>query len=279
MGRSKKGIDYQFVARPIAVLVDDYPPGFFDPAHSHVRAQLVYATTGVTILSTTDASYVAPPQRAIWVPAGVKHEVRCRGRVQIRTLYVASDAAPNLPTTCQVIEVSNLLRELILEAGNLPIEYELEGRDQHIMLLILDEIRRAPRIPLSVPMPENERLARICKAILADSAQHDALNDWANAAAMGRRTFTRTFRRETGMSFATWRQNVRLMDALSRLATGSSVTATALDVGYNSPSAFTAMFRRAFGVPPTHYLVDASSTPSPASGAGTSTGNRPTNLS
>ncbi len=256
MGRSKKGIDYQFVPRPIAVLMDDYPPGFFDPRHTHVRAQLVYATSGVTILSTNDASYVAPPQRAIWIPAGVEHEVRCRGRVLIRTLYISPDAAPDLPKTCQVIEVSNLLRELILAAAELPIEYDLEGRDARIMMLILDEIHCARRIPLCVPMPVNERLARICKTILADPAQHDALNDWASAAAMGRRTFTRSFRRETGMSFAMWRQQVRLMDALSRLATGHSVTATALDVGYNSPSAFTAMFRRTFGVSPTHYLTD-----------------------
>jgi AraC-like DNA-binding protein len=261
MDRSKKGIDYQFVDRPVGVLLDDYPPGFFDPAHSHARAQLVYATSGVIILSTNTASYVAPPQRAIWVPAGVKHEVRCRGRVEIRTLYITSDAVPDLPTTCQVMEVSNLLRELILEAGKLPVEYQLEGREERVMSLILDEILRAPRIPLCVPMPSNERLARVCKAILADSAQHEALNDWANAAAMGRRTFTRTFRQETGMSFATWQQNVRLMDALSRLATGHSVTATALDVGYNSPSAFTAMFRRAFGVSPTHYFVDAGVSP------------------
>jgi AraC-like DNA-binding protein len=256
MGRSTRSIDYQFVPRPIAVLSDDYRSGFVDPLHSHVRAQFVYAISGVTILSTHDNSYVAPPQRAIWIPAGVEHEVRCRGRVQIRTLYISNDAAPDLATSCQVLEVSNLLRELILAAAELPVEYDLEGRDARIMDLILDEIRRAPRIPLHVPMPSNERLARICKTILADSAQHEDLDDWAAAAAMGRRTFTRSFRRETGMSFATWRQQVRLMDALSRLATGHSVTSTALDVGYNSPSAFTAMFRRTFGVPPTHYLVE-----------------------
>ena len=255
MARSTKSIDYQFVPRPIAVLSDDYPPGFHDPFHSHVRGQLVYAISGVTILSTHSASYVAPPQRAIWIPAGVEPEVRCRGRVQIRTLYISPDAAPELPAICEVFEVSNLLRELILAAVDLPIEYDLEGRDGRIMTLILDEIRRAPRIPLSVPMPSNDRLARICRTILADPAQHDALDDWAHAAAMGRRTFTRSFRRETGMSFATWRQQVRLMDALSRLATGHSVTSTALDVGYNSPSAFTAVFRRTFGVPPTHYLI------------------------
>jgi len=265
MGRSTKSIDYQFVPRPIAVLSDDYPPGFHDPFHSHVRGQLVYAISGVMILSTHNASYVAPPQRAIWIPAGVEHEVRCRGRVQIRTLYISPEAAPDLPANCEVFEVSNLLRELILAAVDLPIEYDLEGRDGRVMTLILDEIRRAPRIPLSVPMPSNDRLARICRTILADPAQHDALDDWAHAAAMGRRTFTRSFRRETGMSFATWRQQVRLMDALSRLATGHSVTSTALDVGYNSPSAFTAVFRRTFGVPPTHYLVTE---PAPGAPAG-----------
>ncbi|MGH8146964.1 MAG: AraC family transcriptional regulator [Rhodanobacteraceae bacterium] len=257
MGRSKKGVDYQFVDRPVAVLVDDYPPGFFDPAHSHVRAQLVYAISGVIILSTGDTSYVTPPQRAIWVPAGVVHEVRCRGRVQLRTLYIAKDAAPNLPANCNVIGVSNLLRELILEACRLPVEYSLGGRDERVISLILDEIRSAQHIPLSVPMPSNERLHRICKAILVDPGDHKTLDNWANEAAMGRRTFTRMFRRETGISFATWRQNVRLLDALSRLAEGHSVTETALDVGYSSPSAFTAMFHRAFGVSPTNYLTDA----------------------
>jgi AraC-like DNA-binding protein len=105
-------------------------------------------------------------------------------------------------------------------------------------------------------MPRSERLARVCLAVLADPAQKDALDDWAGHAAMGRRTFTRAFRDETGMSFAAWRQNVRLIEAMARLAVGASVTRVAYEVGYNSPSAFTATFRRAFGLPPTHYLAD-----------------------
>ncbi|MBA2078299.1 MAG: hypothetical protein BGP10_04940 [Rhodanobacter sp. 68-29] len=256
MQRSKKGIDYQYVPRPIAVLTDDYPPGFHDPMHSHVRAQLVYAISGVTILTTQDASYVALPQRAIWVPPGVEHEVFCRGRVQIRTLYISPEAAPDLPQACHVFEVSNLLRELIIAAAELPIEYALEGHDARIMALILDEIHLARRIPHFVPMPTNKRLAQVCSTILADPAQHTTLDKWASAAAMGRRTFTRTFRRETGMSFETWRRQVRLMDALCRIATGHSVASAALDVGYNSPSAFAAVFRRTFGAPPTQYAVN-----------------------
>lgn len=255
MSRSTKGADYQDIPRPIAALADEYPPGHHDPRHHHKRAQLLYACAGVTVVITNDASFVVPPQRAVWVPAGVEHEAHMRGHVSIRTLYIEPSAHPRLPTTCQVIDVSDLLRELILEACRIPIEYDASGRDGRVMELILNELTSMNTTPLHVPMPHNERLVRVCTAILRDPAQTDALDEWAASAGMGRRTFTRTFRRETGISFATWRQTVRLMEALSRLAVGQPVTTVALDVGYNSPSAFTAMFRRAFGSAPTQYIA------------------------
>ena len=240
----------------MSALADDYAPGHFDPPHSHARGQLVYATTGVMTVTTAAASFVLPPQRAVWVPPGVTHEARCRGRVSCRTLFIRPDATDGLPDACQVVEVTPLLRELIVEATRMTVEYDENGRDGRLMRLLLDELVRARTAPLHVPMPSHPRLARICTAILEDPAQDDMLDEWADAAGMGRRTFTRAFRRETGMSFASWRQNVRLMEALSRLANGEPVTRVALDVGYNSPSAFTAMFRRAFGVAPTHYLSE-----------------------
>lgn len=256
MARSTRGIDYQDVPRPVSALADDYAPGHFDPPHSHARGQLVYATTGVMTVTTEAASFVLPPQRAVWVPPGVTHEARCRGRVSCRTLFIRPDATDGLPDACQVVEVTPLLRELIVEATRMAVEYDESGRDGRLMRLLLDELVRARTAPLHVPMPSHPRLARICTAILEDPSQDDMLDEWADAAGMGRRTFTRAFRRETGMSFASWRQNVRLMEALSRLANGEPVTRVALDVGYNSPSAFTAMFRRAFGVAPTHYLSE-----------------------
>lgn len=258
MGRSTRGIDYQDVPRPIAALADDYPSGHVDPPHSHPRAQLIYATTGVVTVVTTETSFVVPPQRAVWVPANVVHEVHCRGPVSCRTVYVDTDGVTGMPGACRVIDVSDLFRELIVEATRLPVEYDEAGRDGRIMRLILDEIVAAQTAPLHVPMPSHDRLVKVCTAILQDPAQGDVLDDWAEAAGMGRRTFTRQFRKETGMSFAAWRQNVRLMEALSLLSIGRSVTQVAFDVGYNSPSAFTAMFRRTFGVAPTHYLSDAS---------------------
>ena len=254
IGRSTRSIDYQDVPRPVAALADEYASGFVDPRHSHRRAQLLYATSGVASVITDHASYVLPPQRALWIPGGVAHEVSCRGHVSVRTLYVNERVRSDLPDACRIFEVSDLLRELILSAIRMPIEYDENGRDGRVMTLILDEIASAPGIPLHVSMPQDSRLLRICRAILDDPAHADTLDDWARVASMGRRTFTRMFRRETHMSFATWRQHVRLMEAMARLATGEPVTSVAFDVGYNSPSAFTAMFRKAFGAAPTRYI-------------------------
>lgn len=261
MGRSTRGADYQDVPRPVAALADEYPPGYHDARHRHQRAQLIYASVGAMLVITDQASFVCPPQRAVWVPGGIDHESYMRGHVSCRTLYVTNDARADLPTSCRVIEVSDLLRELIIEACRMPIEYDVDGRDGRVMSLILDEITSTHATPLQVPMPRADRLVRICTAILRDPAQNDDIDEWAHGAGMGRRTFTRLFRKETGVSFAAWRQNVRLMEALSRLALGQSVTAVALDVGYSSSSAFTAMFRRTFGVAPTRYLSTHKATP------------------
>ncbi|WP_421729401.1 AraC family transcriptional regulator [Brevundimonas sp.] len=257
MPRSTRGEDYQHVTRPIAVLVDEYPANFIDPPHSHTRAQLLYASSGVMSVVTDDASFTIPPQRGVWMPSGVRHEALCRGAVSLRTLYVEPGADARLPNRCQTLKISPLLRELILEACNLSVEYDLDGRDGRIMALILDEIAEAvehPASALHVPMPSNPRLLKVCRAVMQDPAQEDDLDRLADAAGMVRRTFTRTFRKETGISFSEWRQQVRLAEALSLLSLGRSVTSVAFDVGYNSPSAFTAMFHRAFGVAPSHYF-------------------------
>lgn len=255
--RSTRSVDYQNVPRPIAAMADEYPADFVEARHSHRRAQLLYACAGVMSVTTNEGCFIVPPQRAVWLPGGTPHEVCFRGRVSLRTLYLDRQAESGLPSQCRVIEVSDLLRVLILEAVDLPIEYEVEGRGGYIMALILAEIARMPVAPLYAPVPRDERLARVCRAILKDPANEERLEDWARSANMSRRTLTRLFRRETGMSFVAWRQHVRLLEALSRLAVGHPISAVAFDVGYQSSSAFTVVFRRTFGTTPSHYFADA----------------------
>ena len=112
-----------------------------------------------------------------------------------------------------------------------------------------------PTAPYGTTMPTDPRLLRVCRTILGDPADDRDIDGWARVAGMGRRTFTRAFKRETGSGLGVWRQQVRLMEALSLMAAGRPVTTVAFDVGYESPSAFTAMFRRAYGVPPTLFAL------------------------
>lgn len=248
--------DYQDVARPLAAMAKDFPGGHEIAPHRHKRAQLIFAAHGVMAVKTTQGTWVVPPNRALWVPAETEHAIRMCGAVAMRTLYVRPGAG-TLPATCCVVAVSPLLRELILRAVELPVLYDENGAAGRIMALILDEIRALPVLPLHLPWPEDERLRRVCAAIRAAPAAEHTLEQWGAAAGASSRTLARLFRKETGMSFGAWRQQARLLEALRRLAIGEAVTNVALDLGYQSPSAFTSMFRRALGRAPTRYFVES----------------------
>ncbi|MGE4323351.1 MAG: helix-turn-helix transcriptional regulator [Sphingobium sp.] len=239
--------------RPLLALYDEYPAGFIDPMHRHAHVQILYACAGIMAVRTADGSYVVPPQRALWIPAGVDHEVRCRSAVSLRTLYLRPEAVRET-NRCRVFDVSTLLRALILEVGTLGTHYPLDGRAGRIVALLLDEIQRMPESRHELAMPSDPRLLRVCGAILERPADPRDIDEWASIAGMGRRTFTRAFRRETGVGFAMWRQQARLMEAVALLSCGTPIARLAFEVGYDSPSSFSAMFRRAFGVSPSHYL-------------------------
>ena len=247
----KSTMEFDESDRPIIGLEDEYEAGFVDPPHRHGRAQLLYASAGVMSVITARANFVIPPQRAIWIPANVEHEVACRGEVSLRTLYFSESRPPQ--GECRVIEVSELLRALIVEVAKLGGFYELTARNQRLIDLLAVELGSMPIADFHVPMPHDYRLDRVCRVILDEPAEQHDLNALAGVAGMSRRTFTRAFRAELGMSLAIWRQQVRLMRALTLLSEGQPVTTVAFDVGYESASAFTAMFHRSFGVPPSQY--------------------------
>ncbi|WP_315984086.1 helix-turn-helix domain-containing protein [Aliamphritea spongicola] len=73
------------------------------------------------------------------------------------------------------------------------------------------------------------------------------------------RTLARRFHKETGMTFGQWRQQARLLEALSRIASGQPIASIAQDLGYSSQSAFISMFRKALGKTPTRYFQPADS--------------------
>lgn len=248
----KRSADLPLTIRPVVGLSDVYPAGYVDPLHTHDRCQLLYALAGVMTVVTDVTSYVLPPNRAIWIPAHAAHQIACLEEVTINALYLD----PTVSRTgdgCQVFDIPPMLRALIDEVLTFDHAYDETGREGRIVALVVEEIERLSPLAVSAPMPRDPRLRRVCDLIVADPADPRDLDAFARVAGMGRRTFTRSFRRETGLAFAMWRQQVRLQTALSLLQEGKPITTIAYQVGYENPSAFTAMFHRVLGAAPTHY--------------------------
>lgn len=260
MKRSTNPADYQRVVRPVAAMPKDFPSGHHIARHSHERGQLLYATRGVMRVTTAPAdaknggTWVVPPQRALWIPPAVEHEIRMSGAVAMRTLYIAPGTAASLPADCQVIEVSDLLRALILAAMDEPVDYASGSRGEAIAQLLLHELHGVAVVPLHLPMPRDSKLQTVCRRLQQHLGDDLDIETLAREAGMSSRSLARLFLRETGMGFLAWRQQARLAEALAQLSSGKPVALVASDLGYASPAAFTAMFRRSLGTTPGKYF-------------------------
>lgn len=239
---------------PIRGFSSDFSAGERIPPHRHPFAQLIYATAGVMTVETDDGIWVVPPERAVWVPPFVAHSIAMTGSVMIRTLYLASDIAPIAGAHCSVVQVSGLLRASILRAVEFPQPYPKAGSEARIASVIIDEIREAPLLPLQLTMPRDARARRVAEALRRDPGDSRRLSDWGRIAGASERTLERLFQKEVSMSLGAWRQQARLLRALELLAAGVSVTSVALQLGFEGPSAFISMFRRAMGTTPGRYF-------------------------
>jgi AraC-like DNA-binding protein len=243
--------------RPVAVFALDFAQGAATGRHAHPFGQLVQAAAGVMRVETDHGTWVVPPQRGVWVPAGLEHEVRMVTSVQMRTVYVLREALSRAPERSCVVPVSPLLRELILEALTLPRPYPLGGSEERLFDVLLDHIRFEQILPLHLPLPPSGVLVPIVSALQRDPSDSRPLAAWAKKTNTSERTLARAFRQQTGLTFGVWRTQLRLLAALERLAQHHSVTDVALDSGYDSTSAFISVFRRHLGTTPARYFERA----------------------
>jgi AraC-like DNA-binding protein len=241
---------FEIAPRPIVGFACDYPAGLSSGMHSHPRAQLLYATSGVMRVDTGDSNYLVPPTTGLFLPANAEHAISMDGPVAMRALFMREDAAMWVATAQKVVSVSGLLREVILAACAEPVEWEPGGRGHHLAELALDEIARATPLPLGLPLPKDARLRRVVAALLERPHDNRNLEEWGDMANASSRTLARMFRAETGMSFRQWRQQARLTAALSSLATGANPAKAAGVAGFDSVPAFGAAFRALFGLTP-----------------------------
>jgi AraC-like DNA-binding protein len=224
-------------------------------AHRHARGQVMTAPAGVITVKVAGRSYVVSGKRGVWIPEGVPHEVLASTDVKLRNLQISRALAPGLPDSACLIAVSPLFAELLGSAVEGEQWVQEGSREAKILELLIMEFHVANDLVFSFPEPRDARLRKICSALQRNPADNRSLAEWSAIAGACTRTLERLFHRETGLTFAQWRRQLRLQDAIIRLHRGQPVTSVAFDAGYDNTSSFIEMFRRMTGRTPGQFLV------------------------
>lgn len=240
--------------RPVYGRIESLPNRTLTHRHSHPWVQFSYAIQGVLEVQTDAGRFVAPPQRAVWVPAGMPHRVFSSPHTEMRSLYLDCRVTGWATEGCRVLEVSDLLRELIRTFSRLPVEYQEDAADGRLVHVLLDQLQAAPTVDLMLPLPRDARLRQVYRSLLAHPERQTTLGDWSQRFGLSEKTLSRLFLRDTGLTFRAWRQRLRLLGALRTLERGERVTDVALGCGYDSTSAFIAAFRQQFGCTPGEFF-------------------------
>ncbi|MBS0542503.1 MAG: helix-turn-helix transcriptional regulator [Proteobacteria bacterium] len=252
---SRSPEELRSLPRPVYGHAETLPNLVLGYRHSHTWFQFSYASKGVLDVRTAAGRFIAAPQRAVWIPPGVEHQVRRLATTEVRSLYVAAAAVPWAAAVCRVVAVSPLLRELIRAFAELPVEYDEHAGAGRLVAVLLDQLAAAPDAGLVLPLPQDERLREMCARLEAQPDLREGLQDWSARLGVSERTLARLMRQQTGLSFRLWRQRLRLLSALPGLEAGQRVTDVALDCGYDSVSAFIAAFREQFGATPGEFFA------------------------
>lgn len=214
--------------------------------------QLIYATQGVLTVQTGTGAWVLPARRALWVPDGIEHSLHIGRAASLRSAYFRAGEVRRLPRTCCAVNVTPLLRELILACVDLGALAARKPVHRRLAGVLVDQLRTLPSVPLQLPQPRDARACRMARELR--QAPECSLRAAAGLCGTSLRTLERVFREETGMALGAWFRRLRLQLALERLAAGASVTQAAKACGYNGGSAFVSMFRRELGVTPGRYF-------------------------
>ncbi|MFI6871606.1 helix-turn-helix domain-containing protein [Nocardia sp. NPDC050406] len=236
-----------------AIVVGSFPlaAGQWTPEHYHPQHQLAWTRSGVLGVAIDDAYWVLPPTRALWLPAGIAHRTGATRDATLYSLYFEPDRCAVSWTEPTALGVDGLLAHLIAYLAN---EHLADAVRLRAEAVVLDLLRPLPSTPIDVPRPADDRVRVVADALLENPADPRSLEAHARAVGVSRRTLTRLFVRDTGISFDRWRTRVRVQAALALLAEGQPVSRVAHAVGYATASAFLAAFRRTVGTSPGRYL-------------------------
>jgi AraC-like DNA-binding protein len=214
--RPKHAIDYQNIDRQLAVMRREYKTTTNFGWHSHRRGQFLVGNSGYMTAMTEEGAFMLPGGYAILIAPDLPHAVQTFGECRMHSVYLEESVLRGFWGPTRIVKVSALLDASIEALAN--------------------EIRNADPQPYTVPLPSEKQLRRLCRDLLDNPGNKLTIDDWADKVGMSRRTMTRKFRSETGMSFIEWRQRLRVSHVMRRLAEGIPLAVAGTEAGYQSLS-------------------------------------------
>lgn len=218
--------------------------------HTHDFGQFFSANRGSMYVGTRDRVLLLNPSMAVWIPPDLEHWLGYVSSNEIIYVDVNRAEAGKLGTEPRIVRMTPLLQALM---GVVPVSEPSSFSKPHetaLFDLLFYEILAAKDIPLSIAMPQDKRIRGLAQAALDEPGSIASVDQWLFGASASRKTIERLFITETGMAPLRWLRQVRILHAVSQLAAGKKISSVALDLGYQSPSAFTYMFRNATGMSP-----------------------------
>lgn len=228
--------------------------------HTHLKSQLTYVEGGIAYIHLADKTFVIPARHYIWIPQGVKHQLKIRyTSTGIRNLFfdTGSDENPFYGKT-GIYPINRMLHEMILYTGNFDIT-SLPGSVEHQFLVAMKNM--LPRIskialPFIVPTTPNERMRPVIDYISNNLARPLTLADMSKRFNMSERTLSRLFQAELSISFLQYLKQRRIIKGTElMLHTDATLTQIAYQTGYQSLSAFSATFQQLMHMRPSEFMA------------------------
>jgi len=181
----------------------------------------------------------------------MRHSIEPLPRAQTRTLYVSirRSGAGAKADRIVVLHVTPLMRAIVDHVCDPTADRTTTG-STHLLAVFLDQFPYQRELPLFVPTLKSPLALRAAKALESDPADTPRIHDLAVELGVSDRTLERAFTADASMSLGEWRQRSRMCRAIALLAAGGSVKDVALEVGYETPSAFVSAFKKSVGATP-----------------------------
>ncbi len=223
-------------------------------AHQHDRAQLIHSLVGNLVVEVEEQAFLITPETALWIPAEVQHAVFAQESVHYCSVYVNQTMASDLAGQVHRVYMRPLLQQLAISAARFSKANTLSEQQSRLLEVLVDQIRAIEPCELVLSLPRDRRLTRVVPRLIAKPSLNDDLMTIASEANISARTVERIFKKETGFSYKQWQQRLILLRAIALLKRGTPVKVIAIELSYQTSSAFIAMFKRIMKHTPSQYI-------------------------